>query len=874
MPNEFDTAVESALGGFKPAAETAQAARLGMSQAVGTNPDLYAELSRVAQKTGVPMTTALNMPDEVKRQAQLGSIDFDQLAATSPATARLLGNMDRAKVVHDDVGNLSGLEGLLQEAGSAITASAKYITSAPGQRNTLLGDAGAGVLMANTGAAGVFRAMAENTAPLLEPLVGGILPENPMLRVAAGFAKMGADTERTAKQISPPQSGIVAGGVSSGVQSFVQNALTLPMALLPGGAMAALGGMSLQQGGNAYNDARDAGVSPQRAGIHLATQAGLEAAFEMGPLMQLVKDVKAGTPLFKTLLTNIALEVPNEVATTLLQNADTWATINPNKSAGDFLREQPAAIAQTVIATMIGAGGNTMLMHTVQGIADTASGTERKAQQAEQTAGILQKLVEFSSASKVRERDAGTFEAFMQDATLDSPLEKVYVSPKDLQAAGLDLTQLAELAPSLTATPELQQALQVAIESGQDIGIPTAELLTRLPGSEFEQSLIPHLKTEAGGFSQLGAQTYMQEQGAETQALVEKVLGEKQMDEGFKASADVVEQRVLAQLTTANRFTEDVNKPYAALWKAFFAVQAARTGTTPEAMFDKYSPKIVAEGAGGYEQSDKTILVTSLDGLISPNATAKEGATLYAESLQGTAVDHAQLGRVAFTSEAKGKIFADKRSNALRASVVKVLPQLIRNSHVVGAALDEKGRADVGGFTYAVAPMSFDGQMYAVELKFKRTEQGGTKLYTFDGYKMRAVNAMLGLDSSAAAGGNPGSSPPAGLSLSHILSEIEARNRFFQDEADAPRSAARGSFNPSTMTTTLLKAANLSTFLHESGHFFLEVQFDLAAQISQAASVFGAETSQAGEQQILQDSNAILSWMGVRDLTEWGGAEL
>lgn len=83
----------------------------------------------------------------------------------------------------------------------------------------------------------------------------------------------------------------------------------------------------------------------------------------------------------------------------------------------------------------------------------------------------------------------------------------------------------------------------------------------------------------------------------------------------------------------------------------------------------------------------------------------------------------------------------------------------------------------------------------------------------------------------------------------------------------------RGSFNPATNTITLLKNADLSTFLHESGHFFLETQFNIAARIAQEAAAFGSEGNTAGQQQILEDTNALLKWFGISDLDEWNGLD-
>lgn len=71
---------------------------------------------------------------------------------------------------------------------------------------------------------------------------------------------------------------------------------------------------------------------------------------------------------------------------------------------------------------------------------------------------------------------------------------------------------------------------------------------------------------------------------------------------------------------------------------------------------------------------------------------------------------------------------------------------------------------------------------------------------------------------------------------------------------------ARGEFDPRTSTISLLKSANLSTFLHESGHFFLETIHDLARQ--------GADPG------ITADRDALLKWMGVKDAATWDAMTL
>jgi hypothetical protein len=66
----------------------------------------------------------------------------------------------------------------------------------------------------------------------------------------------------------------------------------------------------------------------------------------------------------------------------------------------------------------------------------------------------------------------------------------------------------------------------------------------------------------------------------------------------------------------------------------------------------------------------------------------------------------------------------------------------------------------------------------------------------------------------------------------------------------------RGLFSPTTMTITLLENADLSTFLHETGHFMLEALASVAGRVDAPA-------------QVREDMNELLKWFGVKDLQTW-----
>lgn len=70
------------------------------------------------------------------------------------------------------------------------------------------------------------------------------------------------------------------------------------------------------------------------------------------------------------------------------------------------------------------------------------------------------------------------------------------------------------------------------------------------------------------------------------------------------------------------------------------------------------------------------------------------------------------------------------------------------------------------------------------------------------------------------------------------------------------KSGDRGAFNPDTNTVALLQHADLSTFLHESGHFFLSTLGDLA-------------TRPEAPPQIRQDMETAIKWMGGKDMADW-----
>jgi hypothetical protein len=87
-----------------------------------------------------------------------------------------------------------------------------------------------------------------------------------------------------------------------------------------------------------------------------------------------------------------------------------------------------------------------------------------------------------------------------------------------------------------------------------------------------------------------------------------------------------------------------------------------------------------------------------------------------------------------------------------------------------------------------------------------------------------------------------------------IVSQLDtARPGSVFDQASGE---ARGLYAPDSKTIALLKGADLSTPLHESGHFFLDTAITQASR-SEAPT------------QMRQDMQTLLDWFGVKDLATW-----
>lgn len=571
------------------------AMRASVSLAVDTNPALFAAQRRNARAAGLPPAAGSALPEEAKRLATVDTIVKD--TEHTPVLRQRYTDADFAKLSHTDSGVLAGIEKTIGK-GVAFVMGANPEANLPDILR-------AGGISTMEGAAGAFQ-MATGAATLfpgpLDLLPGG----NPFARLSEGFGFIADDARKSREKLAASwgdtwQGQVFGGGLESGIQSAVQN---VPI-MLGTAALVALGApvattvtagllmMAAGQGGMSYSKDIVSGAGKATSLIHGAGDAVAEYVGEkywgFGGFME---RALVGSSLTKLFVYELAREVPGEIGTTLVQNFNAWAANNQNKSFADYLLAQPVAVAQTIVATLVGGAAQIGGAHVGQGLMAEAARTAGLTDKAKQGASHLDDLFARAKESELRTHEPVTFGELMQamaDAN-EGAVKVVYVDAQTLldMAASANVSQevFNQLLPS--AGPQMQEALT----AGGTVELPIGEVLANIPGSKLEPGFIDNTRITPASLTRAEIALVSEEAQAYWQTRADEVLKQAENAQAVIDSADVVRQEVVKQLDATKRFKPEVAQRYADLHAAFFTVLASRLGVTPEQAFQKYGASI------------------------------------------------------------------------------------------------------------------------------------------------------------------------------------------------------------------------------------------------------------------------------------------
>lgn len=833
-----------------------ESARLAATSTLtyGVNPDEAAKARKTAGFLGVPAAAVEATPEDSARAAQIKKIDHD--TAQAPTLRLRYTDQDFHKLASDDSGVLSGIESAVRKimaggrklptpADPAVMTSAEYSAAVRRQLDlnpALDPDAARALVRQSTRVEDRYPLIgpSRGPAPSVSSVLGGMFTPERFRAMSQGASVAAADVlgldpsgaiarysrAKSRTELADPEfESSTAKGIYSGGVSLVQTAPGIILSLITGNPLPALALMGGQVGTEAYGKYRERGATGGEAALGGLAEGGIEVATELLPMGFLVNKLgKAGAGEFiKGLL---ARELPTEQIATLAQDAVDTAIANPDKTWGQYFAERPDAAYQTLLATLTQTGAMGALNVAVSKIAPERAAADR----AEQAAVNVQELADLMAQSKLRERAPDTFRAYMtQLAESGQEPTELYVDAEvlanTLSQGGIDIEALRAVAPTVA-----EQMTQAAVP-GADVRVPVAELAAA--GPEVTTPLLDHLREAPDAMSRAEAQEYIAAEGERIRADVEQQLAEREDAAAFKAQVKEATAQFQQQLQAAAKFPEKVNEAYATLLGNFYAVQALRTGMPLTDMLAKYQLRVTAKDAGGARRLE-------------------QGAPLANEQVD------------AFAEEVKTRHGIDTLDLRLQ-----------KNGDVRLDTIATK-KAGTGAGTAAMQDLVDWADRSGVRLTLTLAEKGyqpierGPK--TSSPERLRTFYKRFGFVD------NKGRNKD--FELSESMYRKPSGNTLNQPGWDSVDTRAPDSPDPlkpgigskgtisfanditaSPSVIALLAGADLSTFIHESGHFFLEVQADLAAKIQTQISG-GASVSEA-ERGIVADMEKTLTWFGI-----------
>ncbi len=850
--------------------EKRKALRSSMASAMDVEPDAAGKARKLAQQSGIPAAVVeRNLPD-VERQVQLQQ--FDGLVTESPRLANELQNPDFAKIARDDLDVLKRMEAKLYGGMKPIERGFFGAITEPVQRGFARARGSISIIASELGLYdGAPEELAVNLAQRNREVERFPMPAN----VADGLAEITQAEgfgQAAGAIIRNPQSVLEVTLESLGASSPAIAAFAVGSAFGPAGRVAgsAVGSFAVEYANTINEVVTESGGSTTDAfsiGRAMANPEVMEAAREKG--------LKRGIPiaLFDALTAgvagrllagatsstgSVAARTAGELGIQAAGGAAGEATaqgltgeFNPGEILLEAFAEIPTAIIE-VPANYRDARGAARMRDTIaaaEKVQQQVQAQVNQAQGAEQNAQVLRDMAADSSASKARERDPKAFEQYIDRVVEDGPVQDLYIDAQTLvnklNQSGISVAELSQASPSVAAQ------LPEALAAGGDIVIPVSEYMARVAGTGLDEALIPSLRTDISAMSEEQAQVFYQEQTQVFQQEAERVIGQQTQTDAFMESADQVEGQLLEQLKKAGRFQPRANELKASFAKSFYSTLADTLGVTPTEAFARYPLQIRADflpdlaGGGRFDQAKAD----------EPVMDFEQAREYFKANLQGKEIDRPGLGKVRITGKGWKKFKGGVKADPSKTDLLQFIPDVIQSGEYIGRfPLDKVRSDDIVAFHHIQKTVQLRGNDVRVGVTLGE-DQFGNLFYNIN----RDPDALLQKKKGSDLTGEiaPGSEPSEGANTLNqsVLDDGSEVNIEILEQGERGSIAFGNDITQTPSVLTLAAGSDLSTFFHESGHFFLEVYSDLASRPDAPARV-------------QSDMAAILDWMGVKGSPE------
>lgn len=463
-----------------------------------------------------------------------------------------------------------------------------------------------------------------------------------------------------------------------------------------------------------------------------------------------------------------------------------------------------------------------------------------RARNARQTSEAMEALGEGARASKLRERLPNKYREVVAKLREDGPIQNVQIPVERWN----ELFQSQQLDPAQVASEVIgnYDAYSEAMATGGDVVIPVEAYAEKLAGGDFHDFLSQNSRFRPGDMTPREAQEWID--SAPDQ--VASYLAESNQPDPSAAVYD----DVYGQLVAAGRERSTADQE-ARITQAVFRSLGERIGQDPAELFRQYNVSVtrpmpeVLQRAGGNLDTDIDPLIDrlragdiptqrdafgqSLLDFLRERGVRDEGGELAARDID--------VGRKAFQrviARDDGMGLDDAAQAAAEAGYLRGFDRENVTQNDLFDAIDREMR---DGPVFS----DLDGDAQVQQLRDTLNDLGdylenlGVDIESMDNNAIKQLlngeQAAQVVDGEAATTLDQSGRQPRGR-----ITFPQSR-RFFNIE--------------------LLEGADLSTFLHESGHLYLEVIRDLAQR-------------DGAPQQVRDDFQAVLDWMGVADADSIG----
>jgi hypothetical protein len=862
--SRYDDAAAQVAGAQR--ALVASAVHAGVQQ----DPDRAAKVLAIAQQLNLPPSAVEANYEQLSARARFDQVDYPRLLAQHPELAGWMANRDNAAVAHDDVPALRQVDLALRSLTNPHDDVTGILPSGYtfDPHGGIVGPVAGGLATTYAGledlraelkrrddVASVIDLDQQASAQQLRDRYGfDLLGEHidAPANIAAGFMSSAGGTVSTLKRIF----GLPVDRETSAIQDVTAASTTLSPGIV-GDIQRGMGGLAADAPllfvGGPIADAAGALLKTRAAATLLpgvaksgylldafkvaaamqpiALKSGINTGAEHGVgygLIDYVINSAVPAAFGRTGLAHAI--VPGEEAAAadgwlgaskrLLLDAGFQATNNATTELANAIHDyasgvDPDALKPERLAQRLGAAG---AMGAIAGTAFNALPAFRDkierdriaANQALSFADRLGVAVEAAKGSKLGERAPEQLKQLLTELVGEKAGSTVYYQGSEWdtawRAAGEDPAKVAE-------DMGVGEAYRQAQRSGSAMGVPAGELVARAARLDDPKALLMGAREIPGASSAHEAMVFHQESLEDLQGL-QRVMEEQargaeaagKAADASKAQPDQIYEDVLAQLVGAGTETKAAEQQ-AKLTSAFFGTMAKRLSTgqewqvDPSALYDRYQLTINRGVPEALKRAQGDL----------PDGTG--------DSLNNL------LNRLR-----KGEQPKDPQQSAdfqqMRAYLDRLGVNLKKADNAAARAIIEKDQA-------AAPPaegVTFD----------QRLEVPGD--YLRHEYLLKQWKKAHGDRSPT----------PGDKDWQKLVHQADMVDAALGRTYEQPK---RGQIeiSPSRrVTITLFEGRDLSTFLHESGHFYLEVLGDVAAR-------------RDANEGIRQDYQKILDWLGVKD---------